>query len=105
MSKPKFTLEPNPTFDLKVPVPVPGAGFAEITLTCRYRNRTKFEQFLDEIQNKTNSEIVMLVATGWNVDAEFSEENVEKLVENYMGSASSIVGAYAEELTKVREKN
>lgn len=105
MSKPKFTLDPKPTFDLKVPVPVPGEGFTEITLTCRYRNRTQFEQFLDEIKEKTNSEIVMLVATGWNVDAEFNEGNVEKLVENYMGSASSIVGAYAEELMKVRGKN
>lgn len=105
MSKPKFTLDPNPTFDLKVPVPVPGAGFAEIILTCKYRNKTQFSQFLDEIKDKSDAEIVRSVVLGWNIDAEFNEENLNKLVENYMGSASSIVGAYAEELMKVREKN
>ncbi len=105
MSKPKFTLDPNPTFDLKVPVPVPGAGFAEIILTCKYRNKTQFSQFLDEIKDKSDAEIVRSVVLGWNIDAEFNEENLNKLVENYMGSASSIVRAYAEELLKVREKN
>ena len=100
-----FTLDPKPTFDLDVPVPIPGEGFLNVTFTCRYRNKKGFEELLDAIKDKNDKEIIFLIATGWNIGVDFNDENVEKLAENYMGSAAAIMNAYAEELMKVREKN
>lgn len=100
-----FKLDPDPTFDLDIPIPVPGNGFPKVRFTCRYRDMDGYESLMNDIDKKSHTEVVFLIATGWNLDVEFNEENVTKLVRNYMGATAAILEAYAKELMKVREKN
>lgn len=105
MDKSLFRLDPKPTFELTIPIPVPGEGYAPVTFTCRYRSRKQYSEFITGLENKTDVDVVSAIVTGWNLDVDFTPENVEKLVENYMGAAAAILAAYSDELMRVREKN
>lgn len=100
-----FRLDPKPTFDLTVSIPVPGEGYAPVTFTCCYRTRKQYLEFIDGISGKSDADVLSSIVTGWNLGVDFTPENLEKLAENYMGAAAAVLSAYAEELTKVREKN
>ena len=105
MEKSIFRLDPKPTFDLVVPIPVPGEGCAPITFTCRYRTRKQYRELIDSLTSANDADVVESIVTGWNLDVDFNPENIEKLVENYMGAAAAILTAYSDELMRVREKN
>lgn len=105
MEKSIFRLDPKPTFDLVVPIPVPGEGYAPVTFTYRYRTRKQYSEFISSMTSSTDTDVVSSIVTGWNLGVDFTPENIEKLVENYMGAAAAILTAYSDELMKVREKN
>ncbi|MCZ4065725.1 phage tail assembly chaperone [Oxalobacter aliiformigenes] len=105
MEKTIFRFDPKPTFDLVIPIPVPGEGYAPVTFTCRYRTRKQYSAFVGGLTSATDTDVVSSIVTGWNLDVDFTPENIEKLVENYMGAAAAILAAYSEELMRVREKN
>ena len=44
-----FVLNPKPTFDLTIKVPVPGEEPAPLTLTCRYRSGSELKAYLDSV--------------------------------------------------------
>lgn len=102
-----FTLDPKPTFKMKVDIPVPGDSFVPVEFTFKYRNRTELKKLTDTIIPKIKKDIdfVKEVAVGWELKEEFNDENLERLNENYMGAVLAIYRAYIEGLTGVREKN
>ncbi len=103
----KLKLTPNPTFRVLVSVPVPGGAAEDVEIEFKARSRTEIVKFVQSMEGEyeNDTELLMDCMVGWNIDAEFSAENVELLVENYPGVAGRIVTAYLDELAKARLGN
>ncbi|OZI31732.1 hypothetical protein CAL29_28070 [Bordetella genomosp. 10] len=105
-AKIKFTLNPQPTFKHKVKLPIPGADFAEVEFTFRHRSKSEFKEFMEQAKDQEDdAALVMDMACGWELQESFDRENVEKLVENFVGAARAIFTAYVDELIKARVGN
>ncbi|OZI23620.1 hypothetical protein CAL26_09265 [Bordetella genomosp. 9] len=102
----KFTLTPQPTFKHKVPMPIPGAGFAEVEITFKHRSKAEFKEFMERAKEQDDDvALVMDVASGWELQEPFDQEHVGKLVDSYVGAARAIFTAYVDELIKARVGN
>ncbi|KNE25249.1 phage tail assembly chaperone [Achromobacter spanius] len=106
MAKTKFTLNPAPTFKKKVPLPVPGAGFEEVEFTFKHRIKEEFKEFVESLAERSDDvQILLDIACGWELEDAFNQENIDRMVEGYVGSARAVLGTYIEELSKARLGN
>jgi hypothetical protein len=105
----KFTLAIAPTFAATVAIPVPGKGTADVVFTFKHRDRTAFRALMDSLQepdeDRTDTDLVLDIASGWDLDEPFDEEHVTQLVERFIGSGRAILDAYMREQTGARQKN
>ncbi len=105
MAKIKFSLTPSPTFKRKVALPIPGAGFSDVEFTFKHRTKEEFKKFLEGMEGREDADIIMDIASGWELEDAFDTDNIELMVEGYVGSARAVVGAYIDELSKARLGN
>lgn len=102
----KLTLKPDSTFKAKVMIPMAGAVDAPVMFTFQYRPASELaklgEQFekADDVQGQ-----IMLVASGWDLDDEFTAENVGLLIDQRPGASAAIIATYFKEAWGAREKN
>jgi hypothetical protein len=101
----KLKLDPAPTFTAPVAIPVAGGGFESVKFTFKHRTRDEMQAFLKTVDELKDVEMVRAVATGWELTDDFDSENIEKLVQNYIGSPKAIFDTYLDELFKARQKN
>ncbi len=125
MAKPnkKLSLELAPTFPASVMIPIPGGDFGEVIFTFKSRTRDEFKEFLallnpakkDEVEaddaevaadkGPRDADLIMDIASGWDLADAFDVKSVEKLTQRYMGAAQAIFNVYMAELTGARAKN
>lgn len=102
----QFKLKADPTFDAKVPVPMPGRNVPyDVLMTFRHRTKQQLAEFVAARADKDDVESVMDMVTGWSLPEPFDAENVELLLEHYIGAALAIYNTYVTELTGARRKN
>lgn len=101
----KIRLEPNPTFDAPVLIPVPGGEPVPVRFTFRHRTRDAVKEWVDSLAERTDPQIIEDVASGWELDDDFTAENIDRLCQNYGGAAQAIFETYLRELRGAREKN
>lgn len=101
----KISLVPNPTFDYPVAIPVPGSDPVKVRFTFKHRSRKDVAAWWEASKEKSDAEMVLDCVTGWELDDEFTPQNVERLCESYAGAALAILNTYAAELRGAREKN
>lgn len=102
----KLKLKPNPTFPLKVGVHVPGHEPDEVVLTAKHRSKDDMAEFIKAVSDmKDDASVILAIATGWDLDNEFSEENVRALVNDYVDAPRAVFERYLEELSGNRRKN
>lgn len=116
-TKPKFSLAVNPTFKAPVLIPIAGGTSAEIIFTFKHRTRDEFKEFMDSlkpvevadgaepVEGPKDCDVLLDIASGWDLDEPFDAASLEKLVQRYMGSAQAVINAYLSELTGARTKN
>ena len=100
----KLKLNPNPTFELVVAIPVAGKLENEdIIFTVKFLPESKLNEITGEgvLYADFGKEIVV----GWDIDAEFNEANLMILFDNYPQSARLLFEAYGKEVFKAAEKN
>lgn len=105
-----FTIDPNPTFVLPVPLPVPGGAPVLVRFRFRHMDNDAYWAMLTESREKKESAADFLArfVDGWegeNINAPFSLEALAKLVTNYPKSAKAIFAAFEAELIGALEKN
>jgi hypothetical protein len=105
MAKPKLSLTANPTFKCKVAIPVPGDKAVDVEFTFKGRTREAFKAFVDGLTSREDTDVLMDIASGWDLEEAFEKANVEKLTENYLGAARAIIEKYLSELTAARLGN
>ena len=101
----KFSLDPNPTFKAKVQIPIPGGDDVPVEFTFKHRTRDDVKAFIDTIDGRSDVDLILDIAEGWELADAFNRDSVEKLTQNYHGSASSVFETYIEELGKARKGN
>ena len=101
-----FQLEPSPTFTAPVAIPLPGGETATIDFIFKHKKKAAFQQFVDSIKDQPELATCAEVVSGWaNVNAEYSIEALESMLDNYHGAALAILQSYIRELTGARVKN
>lgn len=104
----KLKLQPDPTFKAKVEIAVPGSAPASVVFTFKHRSRQEMERFLKtvndgEVEDDVN--LILAIASGWELADEFTEENVRTLVDSYISAPAAIFETYARELSGAKRKN
>lgn len=103
--KPKFTLTLKPTFPATVAIPVPGAPAEEIQFTFKGRTRDQFKEFVESLEGRNNVDVILDVASGWELEDAFTRENIETLDQNYIAAGAAILDKYILEMNKARRGN
>jgi len=105
MAKPKFSLTPKPSFQATVKIPVPGEGAADVVFTFKARTREQMRSFHDEVKDLENVDLILYVASAWDLEDPFDKDNITRLTENYLGATAAIFDKYLTELTQARLGN
>lgn len=105
-----INLTEEPTFELKVAIPRVGRPDAEVVFTFKHRTVDEFNALLKQAESGTidampDHEVVMMLASGWELTDEFNEANVRALCQNYRGAAPAMVKAYFREFARARLGN
>lgn len=131
MAKIKLGARPK-TFTHTVTVPMPEGGTASVQWVFKYRTRTEFGAFVDnlvatarteppadqspeavifslqralEATRDTNAEYLLQIAEGWNLDEDFSLPNLCQFCDEVPGAALATIEAYRAALTEGRLGN
>jgi len=101
----KIKLTASPTFKAKVSIPIPGNRPADVEFVFKGRTKEAFKDFIDNIRDRKDLEVIMDCVTGWELDDPFGVDTVEQLINNYIGASASIIETYIKELTAARLGN
>ena len=101
----KLKLVANPTFKAKVGIPMAGGEAVPVEFTFKHRTKTALDEWIKTCSGKSDTESFMEMVEGWDLEEPFSKENVDVLLENYIGASVETYRAYVDELIKHKEKN
>lgn len=120
------------TFLHSVTVPMPEGGVASVQMAFKYRTRSEFGAFVDNLvlhagtpgptsQDSeavrfslqqalqatldSNADYILQIAEGWNLDVPFDRGSVRQLCDELPGAAAAIIEAYRAALTEGRLGN
>lgn len=106
----KVVLARKPTFDLPVTVSMLGGGKLEFTVTFKAMPLSEYRAFLERVHKKeylekTDSEVTMEIAEGWNLDRPFTPEGIQQANEDCPGLSACISKKFVDEYERVRWGN
>jgi hypothetical protein len=123
MAKIKLGNRPK-SFKAKVSFPLLDGDTGVIEMVYKYRTRTEFGEFIDslvkeagtqkedfslkEILEKTkstNADYIFQVAEGWDLDEEFTKENIAQLCDEVPAAALEIMNMYRSAISEGRLGN
>lgn len=102
-----FKLNPNPTFWAKVPLTVPGRDKQEIVeVEFIHMNRDDLKDYFNNLEGKDDAEALGEIINNWReIDADYTAENLGRLLKNYPAAALDFFHAYRHEVLESRRKN
>jgi hypothetical protein len=123
----KFTLIQNPTFKTDVMLPTVGGEPVKVGFKFKYRDRTELADLYadwderhkelglksQEVGLKQFTALLIdlqvqqlkAIVEGWDVDEEFTEENLRILVGSISSTPSAVLEAYSDAFAKARLGN
>jgi len=101
----KLTLAQEPTFKAPVAIPVPGSKPVSVSFTFKWRTRDEARAWLEEVDALGDEDVVLSMASGWELDDTFDADNVKALCQKFAGAASAIFSTYVEQLRGAKAKN
>jgi hypothetical protein len=130
MAKIKLGNRPK-NFKATVKFPMLEGGQGSVEMSYIYRTRTEFGAFIDSMMDDagikpasqadadvkfsleqalektkdTNADYIMKVCDGWNLDVDFSRDNVAQLCDELPGAALEIMNKYRSAITEGRLGN
>lgn len=100
-----FKLKVNPTFKLKVAIPVHGGLSEPVEFEFKHRSRTEMDAWLKEIPDMKNVDFLQTFVVGWDLEDPYNSESIALLTDNYLGSTAAVTDAYTGSIYQAREKN
>ena len=130
MARIKLGARPK-TFKHKVEVALPEGGKGAVEVVYKYRTRTEFGAFIDELfgaagvelpsvngddvivslaealakTRDTNADYILQIAEGWDLESEFDRASVAQLCDELPGVALAIINTYRLAVTEGRLGN
>lgn len=101
----KLRLDPNPTFPATVIVPVAGDAPVQVKITFKHRTKDQLQEFTRSRADKTDADSILAMACAWDLEEPFTEQNIEKMCQNYIAAPLEIYKAYLAELLGEKAKN
>ena len=101
----KLKLVANPTFSADVPIPVAGGEPVNVKMTFKHRTKDALDEFIKTRAEKSDAESFMAMVDGWDLEDPLNAENVETLLQNYIGTALATYRVYIDQLVQARTKN
>ena len=105
MAKMKVTLGALPNFKLPVKFTMPNGDEGKIVFTVKHRKASEIQDLYASENPISDVEMITQLATGWDLEEEFNDENVKQLVEYYPAAALALTGHYLSALAVQRVKN
>ncbi|NHZ40118.1 hypothetical protein F1609_08085 [Massilia sp. CCM 8693] len=111
MAKPKRSLDVSPTFKAAVTIPRAGSDSFDIEFVFKHRTKAELKEFSDAVasgagdEDAKDSDVLLDIASGWDLDEPFDADSLEKLTQRFMGSTQAVLSAYFFELSGARAKN
>lgn len=105
-----FALQPKPTFEADVFIPVPGGEKAKVTVIFKHKGKKALAAYFDSLTSadseRSDADALDELIDGWKgVDEKYSKEKLELMLDNYPGSAAALFEAYRVALVEGRRKN
>lgn len=94
-----------PDFPLNVTFTLPNGESADIRFTVKSLKASEVQDLYAKSDEMTGAQFIASLATGWNLEDEFNEENQNILVDRYPAVAIALVTSYMEALAGHRVKN
>ncbi len=101
----KLKLVANPTFRAKVGIPVAGGAEVPVEFVFKHRTKTALDEWIKSRSDKGDIDSFMEMVEGWDLEDPFNRENVETLLENYIGTALATYRVYVDQLIQSKLKN
>lgn len=105
MSKIKLTLGPLPDFKLPVQFLMPNGEEQTIIFTVRHRKTTDIHERYTSETPMSDVEMITYLASSWNLEEEFNDENIKQLLDYYPSTAIALTSSYMRALAGQRVKN
>ena len=79
---------------------------ASVDIEFKHLPRQDIRAYFDALENQTDGEALQQIIVGWKgVDAPFSAENLQSLLDNYPAAAGELFDSFRRELLESRRKN
>lgn len=105
MAKTKFVLTASPTFKAKVGIPIPGGSPEIVEFTFKHRTKEAYLEWAKDMAEKEDADLILEVASGWELEDPFDRESLEKLTQNYIGSGRAVLETYINQQTNAKLGN
>jgi len=105
MAKTKFVLTANPTFKTKVSIPIPGTSPEPVEFIFKHRTKDEYLEWAKNLEGKDDVDMILEMASGWELADPFDRESIEKLTQSYLGAARAIFDKYVFEQTNAKLGN
>lgn len=106
----KLTLTAAPTFDAVVDIPQVSGDKVPVRFTFRHRTQDELKALSDaemaeDAPPVADEDMVLQIASGWELEEEFTIENVRTFCQHFTGARFAITGAYYKAYLKARLGN
>lgn len=105
MAKMKLTLGRLPNFKLPVDFAMPNGEKARIVFNVKHRKASEIQELYERAEPVSDVEMIRHLANGWDLEEEFTDENIKELLDLYPAAALALTGAYMQALAGQRVKN
>ena len=105
MAKFKLKLAPLPEFDLPVSFLLPNGEKAEIKFKVKHLKAADVKALYTSDKEIKDYQFVQEIATDWDLEEEFNEENIKELVSLFPSAAVALTSTYVQALAGNRVKD
>ena len=104
MAKFKLSLAELPDFKLPVKFKLANDQDVEVIFTVKHKKTSELQELLQK-QDLSTKELIMAIASDWDLEEEFNEENVIEFADLFPASTVALTTAYMQALAGQRVKN
>lgn len=101
----KITLGRLPDFKMPVKMQLQNGETGEICYTVRHLKASELQDMIQQEKPVSDVEFIKAIASGWDLEEEFNDENIAELLSLFPMAAASMMEAYTAAMIGARAKN
>lgn len=105
MAKLKLSLGRLPSFKLPVKFNLIDGSEVEVVFIAKHLKASELQEFYTRDNENKDTDFLMFICEGWNLEEEFNEENVKEFIELFPSAILPLNQQYMLALTGNRAKN